>query len=170
MLRLPEGIKRNPMLDKNNYPFVVNKETNKVLIGRWIGAVEIVMHAVQTEYGWDCDTEYFPAYQLETGRIVYVDDFNSEDIEEDIIEISISCDTIHEDGMITEDEHKVKVHVFDGHGLIRTKVQSLKNENFEIKWGLYPIDFKEEWKYCVSIPVPVKEGIFTPIETDELPF
>lgn len=151
MLRLPEGIKRNVTLDKNNYPFIVDEETNNILIGRWIGAVEVVTDAFHTEYGLDFNTECFPAYQLQTGQIVYVDDFNPDDIEDDVTEISIPCNTIHEDGTITEDEHKVKVHVFDGHGLIRTKVQSLKNEDFEIKWGLYPIDFKKEWKYCIPV-------------------
>lgn len=160
MLRLPEGIGRNATLDKNNYPFIVDKETDKVLIGRWIGSVEIVTNAFQTEDGWDYGTEYFLAYQLLSGKIVYIDRM-PEDIEDDIVEDVIPC----KDGEI-----KVKRNLFDGHGLIRTKVKSLKKEDFEIKWGWYPVNFKEEWQYCAPIYVPVEEGIFEAVETDQLPF
>lgn len=160
MLRLPEGIRRNATLDKNNYPFIVDKETDKVLIGRWIGSVEIVTNAFQTEDGWDYGTEYFLAYQLLSGDIVYIDRM-PEDIEDDIVEYVVPCKY----GKV-----KVKIHLFDGHRLIKTKIKSLKNEDFEIKWGWYPVNFKEEWQYCAPVHVPVEEGIFEAVEEDELPF
>lgn len=160
MLRLPEGIKRNVTLDKNNYPFIVDKETDKVLIGRWIGSVEIDTNAFQTEDGWDFGTEYFLAYQLLSGKIIYIDRM-PEDIEDDIVEDVIPC----KDGEI-----KVKRHLFDSHELIRTKVKSLKHEDFEIKWGWYPVNFKEEWQYCAPVYTPVSEGTFEAVEEDELPF
>lgn len=70
-MKLPKNVSINPELGFY-YP-VINMETNKVLLGRWIGTVEVVVDGYQDEDGWEYATYCFLAYQLISGRIIYVE-------------------------------------------------------------------------------------------------
>ncbi len=60
------------------YPALIDAENNRVLIGRWIGAVEVIVDGYQDEDGWEYVTELYLAYQLATGKIVYVEEYDPE--------------------------------------------------------------------------------------------
>ena len=127
-MKLTKDISINP--EMGFYPPIIDKKTGKILIGRWIGSVEVVIDGYHDEDGWEYITELYLAYQLISGRIVYVEE----------------CDP----------ELPMTAH-------------SLKGKLYDIRWGYYPVGFRNEWQYYITTQMAVPEGITT-VKPDELPF
>ena len=70
-MKLTKDISINP--EMGFYPPIIDKKTGKILIGRWIGSVEVVIDGYHDEDGWEYVTDYFLAFQTISGKIVYVD-------------------------------------------------------------------------------------------------
>ena len=69
-MKLPENVTMTINGEYKIFPIIQGK---KIKFGYWVGAVEVVVDGYQNEDGWEYITEYFPAFQLKSGRIVYVD-------------------------------------------------------------------------------------------------
>ena len=123
-MKNPKNVEKNPELDF--YPTLIDEETGKICVG----AVEVVIDGYEDEDGWEYITELYLAYQLMSGRIVYVE----------------------------EDDPRIPMHV-----------HSLKGKAYDLRWGYYPIGFKEEWQYFTAAPTSDLPRI-APVETEELPF
>lgn len=72
----PKNVEINSEL--NFYPVLVDAENDKIHVGKWIGAVEVVIDGYQDEDGWEYITELYLAFQLISGRIVYVEEDDPE--------------------------------------------------------------------------------------------
>lgn len=70
-MNLPKNVTVNSEL---GFYYPVIDKANRILIGRWIGAVEVVVDGYQDEDGWQYVTELYLAYQLISGRVVYVEE------------------------------------------------------------------------------------------------
>lgn len=69
-MKLPKNVTMTPNGLYRNFPIV---QGNEIKWGYWIGAVEVVVDGYQDEDGWEYVTEHFLAFQLKSGRIVYVE-------------------------------------------------------------------------------------------------
>ena len=75
-MKKPKNVMINPNL--GFYPALIDAETGKLYIGRWVGAVEVVVDGYQDEDGWEYVTQLYLAFQTISGRIVYVEEDDPE--------------------------------------------------------------------------------------------